>query len=164
MKSSRKALQDASESLFGDAPVEKTQARQKKSKKQEGHPSFELTKMFSSPPEDDAIDGHIASVFCRRYHFMWRRDGKFFIFQESKDGLVAGKYRGRALVYRVYRNYDDGAFVCPMSGHCDSILDYQELIYRDPKGIVLIGFNDVAAFYTQDNGFTPITDRKGLYV
>ena len=106
-------------------------------------------------PTSEIEDG-IAACFMRKYRLVPERvpsNRPNFHFYESKTGLDKGKYRGAALVMRIYGNMKN--------------LDLKELggiFWGDPKGMILIGFNDVCAFKARDReNFTIISERKGCY-
>lgn len=100
------------------------------------------------------LEDAIAAVFGRRYKMMCIRvpgNKPNFLFFESKTGVDKGPYRGCALVMRVH-------------GPMGSPEEAAKMFWGDPKGIVLMGFDDVAAFLAADRSkFTIISERKGLY-
>jgi hypothetical protein len=77
-----------------------------------------------------------------------------FNFFESKTGLDRGKLRGTAFVIRINKNMNEYPAI-----------KATEYFWGDPKGMVLIGFNDVAVFKASDRkDFVVVAERKGLYV
>jgi hypothetical protein len=102
------------------------------------------------------IEEAIAWVFGRKYKMMAIRVPGVrpnFHFYESKTGVDRGKRRGTALVMRMYGNMGNM-----------SLEEVGRLSWGDPRGIILIGFNDVVAFKAMDRiEFTVISERKGLY-
>ncbi len=104
-------------------------------------------------PESEIEDG-IAACFMRKYRLIPERvpgTRPNFHFYDCEKGYR--KYRGSAAVMRVRGNMGD--------------LDLKELggiFWGDPKGIILIGFNDVCAFKAPDRAnFVVISERKGCY-
>lgn len=118
-----------------------------------------MTKDTLSNPKAPAneIEDGIAACFMRKYRLVPERvpgSRPNFHFYESKTGLDKGRFRGSALVMRVYGDMDK--------------LDLKELgaiHWGDPKGMILIGFNDVCAFKAPDRAnFVIVSERKGCYV
>jgi hypothetical protein len=113
-----------------------------------------------SHKKDDAhqhsVEEGIAACFMRRYKMVPVRvpgTRPNFHFFESKTGLDKGKYRGAALVMRIYGNMGDL-----------NLKEIGEIHWGDPKGMILVGFNDVCAFKAADRAdFIIISERKGCY-
>jgi hypothetical protein len=120
---------------------------------------------------EESEDG-IAGVFARKFKMIPRRTGEDvpnFIFHESKDGLKPEKYRGTAIVCRICEKKK------PFSVSFDGLL---KLLDKDPKGIVLVGFDDVVVFASPSkkgiiadekgkaviSEFVVISERKGCYL
>ena len=109
---------------------------------------------MKTPPEE--IEDGIAACFMRKYKMYPERvpgNRPNFHFYELSDSLRRGKYRGSAAVMRVYGNMNE--------------LNLKELgaiHWGDPKGMILIGFNDVCAWKAPDRAnFVIISERKGCY-
>jgi hypothetical protein len=102
------------------------------------------------------IEESIAAVFGRRFQMMWERvegEKPNFKFYETKTWVERGPYRGCARVMRIRGDMES---VSPEEA--------MKVLWGDPKGMVLIGFNDVAAFIAADrNKYTVIASRRGLY-
>ena len=106
-------------------------------------------------PESEIEDG-IAACFMRKYKMVPLRvpgNRPNFHFFSSMTGMDKGRFRGAAAVMRVHGDMDK--------------LNLKELgaiHWGDPKGIIIIGFNDFAAFKTHDREkFIIISERKGCY-
>jgi len=120
---------------------------------------------------EESEDG-IAGVFGRKFKMIPRRTGEDipnFIFHESENGVLPEKYRGAAIVCRIIGKKK------PFSVSFDGLL---KLLDKDPKGIVIVGFDDQAVFASpskkgitaDDKGmavisdFIVISERKGCYL
>jgi len=112
----------------------------------------------------------IAAAFGRKFKLVPSRTGDDipnFIFYESPDGIHPEGYKGAGWVMRCDGNKDK--LLIPL----DSL---KKLLDKDKKGIVLVGFDDVAVFsspsktgFVVEGGVAVLTDlikvveRKGLY-
>lgn len=103
------------------------------------------------------IENGVVACFGRKYKMMPIRvpgSRPNFHFYQSEDGVKKGKYRGAAVVMRVYGDMGK--------------LDLRELggiHWGDPKGLIIIGFDDVCAFKAPDRAnFVTICRRVGCYV
>lgn len=116
------------------------------------------------------IEDGIARAFGMKFKMIPRRTGENpvnFIFHATENGVTPGEYKGPAIVKRQSGN--KGKILIPL-------VDIAKLLDKDEKGIVLIGFDDVAVFVSPSKvgldidgemavftKFTTALERKGLY-
>jgi hypothetical protein len=102
------------------------------------------------------IEDSIAACFMRKFRMIPVRVPTArpnFHFYDSRKGMDKGRFRGAALVMRVYGDMDKL-----------NLREMGEMHWGDPKGIIVIGFNDVCAFKAHDRDkFIIICERKGCY-
>ena len=108
----------------------------------------------SKTPTSEIEDG-IAGCFMRKFKMVPLRLSTArpnFHFYDSKTGMDKGKYRGAALVMRVYGDMDK--------------LDLKEIcgLLTPNIKMLLIGFNDFCAYKSHDRAqFVVICDKRGCY-
>ena len=116
------------------------------------------------------IEDGIARAFGMKFKMIPRRTGEDpvnFIFHATENGVTPGEYKGPAIVRRQVGN--KGKISIPLK-------DITKLLDKGEKGIVLIGYDDVAVFTTPTKTgldvegemavfakFTIVSERKGLY-
>ena len=116
------------------------------------------------------IENGIASCFGRKYKMIPTRTGvdvPNFSFHASEDGIHPKEHKGDAIVRRHSGN--KGKFFI-------SLKDLTLLLDKGEKGIVIVGFDDVAVFVSPGksgfnadgdmamfDNFTVISERKGLF-
>jgi len=121
----------------------------------------------------DTIDteNQIVRLFAAKFKLTAQRTAyeiPNYIFHVSQDGLRPELYKGIAIVRRYPGSRQKISL--PLS-------DVKRLLDQDEKGVVIIGFNDVAAWAAPSNkglnivgdqavleGFSIIAERKGCYV
>ena len=117
------------------------------------------------------IENGIARLFAVKFKMVASRTAyeiPNFIFHASQNGLKPELYKGVAIVRRYPGNRQKISL---------PLADVSKLLDNDPKGIVIIGFNDYAAFASPSKkglniegdmaileGFSIIADRKGCYL
>jgi hypothetical protein len=116
------------------------------------------------------IEDGIARAFGMKFKMIPRRIGEDpvnFIFHASENGVTPEEYKGAAIVKRYPKNRQKISL---------PLMDVSKLLDIDPKGIVIIGFDDICSFSSPSRvglniegdmavleKFTVISERRGCY-